>query len=327
MTSTDELTYTNTSLATARRCLTEFDLRYVRQLERDGEDREALQVGQAWHRAFHVQHQGGDPYAAIVKHAPGPLWAEKLRRLFAAYGWYWRDQALAVVEAESTFRVVVNGVTYEGQRDVVLRADDGRTGVVERKTTGDSVEAESSYWDRLRLDVQVGLYASVTSPPPSFILYDVVRKPTIQPKGISAKDAARMRGELARTGSATYFERFDTEVIERALELGAETVELYGARLTADIGDRPNYYFARREVTRTDGDYRALLDDLDAQVEVLEHARRTGRMHRNPDACNAFGLCDFFALCSRGAHRPPEGKVPEGYRRREHLHPELHPDA
>src|SRR5688572_21962589 len=110
------ISYTNTSLATARRCLTEYDLRYLQQLERDGEDKESLQVGQAWHRAFHAQHQGRDPYAELTRRAPGPLWAEKLRRMFSGYEWYWKAQPLELAESEQVFGVVLDGVPYSGQR-------------------------------------------------------------------------------------------------------------------------------------------------------------------------------------------------------------------
>lgn len=319
--------YTNTSLATARRCLTEFDLRYLQRLERDGEERESLQVGQAWHRAFFVQHQGGDPYAELTKRAPSPLWAEKLRRLFAAYAWYWAEQPLELVEAEATFHVQHADDFYSGQRDGVVALADGRRGVLERKTTSDSVEAGSAYWDRLALDVQVGLYAVTMDPLPSFILYDVVRKPTINPKNIAAKDASRLRAELTKSGRAGYYgEAFGPEVVEEALGLGRETVPLYGARLTADIGERPDFYFARREVPRTTADYATLLESLTAQVRVVEFAEADGLLHRNPDACNVFGQCDFFRLCSNNI-RPRAGQPPpEGFRRRAHLHPELVPD-
>ncbi len=320
-----DTTYTNTSLSTARRCLREFELRYDQRLELDREDREVLQVGQAWHRAFNSDNDPHvlSPFDAITEHAPSVLWAEKLRRLYAAYHWYWQSQDFRVVESEHTFYVVLNGITYEGQIDGIIELEDGRRGILERKTTGFGLEAGSFYWDRLRLDVQVGLYSLAVHPRPSFILYDVVRKPTILPKLISKKDAQRMRFELNKKGTATYFEEFHADVVEVALASGRENAELYGARLTADIGERPDFYFARREVPRTSDDYDQLLRDLDQQVRVIEYAREKESLHRNPDACNAFGKCDFFGLCSSNIHPSGVGEPPDGYRRRERLHPEL----
>ena len=263
-------TFTNTLLATGRRCLTELDLGYDQKLASDGEDSEALQVGQAWHAAHHADAEARDVYAEIG----------------------------------------------------------GRRGVLERKTTGDSLDAESAYWERLRLDVQVGLYSLACGFEPAFILYDVVRKPTIRPKDLTKKIVARMKAELAEGGTADYYaEAFTAAQLEGALEEGRETLNLYGARLTSDIGDQPSKYFARREVHRTTADYDTLLDNLDAQVQVIRHARAHGLMHRNPDNCNAFGRCKFFGLCSNNI-RPREGDpAPVGFHVREHLHPELAPTS
>ena len=322
---TDEITYTNTALATARRCLTEYDLGYLQRLEPVGDERETLAVGSAWHKAFEVAHREGDQsagYQSIRETAPSRLWAEKLGRLYAAHLWYWSEQPLRLLEAERTFRVDVAGVTFEGQLDGIVELEDGRRGVLERKTTSDGLEAESSYWDRLTMDVQVGLYSLALDFVPSFILYDVVRKPTISPKALTKKDATRLRAELDEKGIAHYFEDFTDVVIEHALYEGRESPELYGARLTADIGNRPEFYFARREVARTRGDFATLVENLSQQVALIENAKAGGLLHRNPDACNTFGRCRFFGLCSSNV-RPRGDFVPDGYRRREHLHPGL----
>ena len=183
--------YTNTSLSTARRCPREFYLRYMMQLERDGADREVLQVGQTWHKAFDFQHAGRDPYTAIALHAPSLLWVEKLRRLYAAYHWYWSRQKIVQLEAEKKFEVQTNMGVFRGAIDGTVQLEDGRIGLIERKTTSMDLAAESDYWGKLRMDTQVGIYALALAQDrlPDFILYDVVRKPTISPKAITKKDA------------------------------------------------------------------------------------------------------------------------------------------
>lgn len=321
-----DITYTNTSLATARRCLCEYDLAYLQRLERDTDrESEALAVGSTWHKAHDVAASGGDPYDAIRVHAPSELWATKLACLFAAYGWYWQDQTLDLVKSEETFRVKWGDYTFEGQMDGLVRLEDGRLCLLERKTTSDGLGAESLYWNRLRLDVQVGLYALACESLPSAILYDVVRKPTINPKNLVKKDVERMEREFQGSGdTATYFgTTFREDQIRSALDEKRESLEMYAARLTADIGDRPDWYFARREVPRSQQDYQELLKNLADQVWVIEHAQDRGKLHRNPDACATFGLCRFFGLCSNNV-RPRAGEdPPNGFRRREHLHPEL----
>lgn len=325
--------FTNSSLSTARRCLREFQLRYPLQLERAGPVSEALDVGSAWHAAFEAvgtlplgsKEAQAIGCAEIEKRAPGELWSVKLRRLFAAYEWRYRADPLRIIKPEHTFEIVIAGVTFRGQIDSIVELPDGRRGILERKTTSDGVDDESSYWDRLRLDTQVGIYSLACEFEPQFILYDVVRKPTINPKGIAAKDLSRMRAEMLRQGFAYYFENFPGEEIERALHDERETPELYGARLTNDIGERPDYYFRRRSIARTAADYDSLKADLLAQVEVLEFADERALWPRNPDSCNVFGLCQFFALCSNNVAPPGFDPTwtPDGYRRRKHLHPEL----
>lgn len=319
---------TQSSLSTARLCSMKFELQYNQLLERNTDDeREVLAVGHCWHRAFDARARGGDPFSSILNHAPSAVWAVKLARLFAAYDWYWRDQVIALTETEKTFRVTLNGREYEGQMDGKLLTPDRRRGILERKTTSESVGAESDYWKKLRLDVQVGLYG-LAEGRPDFIVYDVVRKPTINPKNLVKIDAKRMRMELASKGLATYFgEQFTAEQMDGPLTIGEEGLLLYGARLTADIGDRPEHYFARREVPRTKKDYDELEDNLERQARTLDFLEANDAWHRNPDACHAFGTCAFFSLCANNVRPRRDEAPPEGFRRRQHRHPELHPVA
>lgn len=318
--------YTNTSLTTARRCLTEYDFRYLQLLEREPDasfDREALAVGECWHKAQEAHARGEDAYAAIAKHAPNELWQVKISRLFAAHGWFWQSQPFKVIEPEREFLVELDGRRFRGKLDLYIEMPDGRRGLVEYKTSGEDVSDTSSYWTRLRMNVQVTLYALALPAQPDFILYDTVRKPTIRPKSIVKKDAERMLAEIAKGGAATYFGETFGEAEIRAAIASEETPAMYGARLTSDIGDDPRKYFARREVPRTIQDYATLRKNLLQQVALLEFARDNGLMHRNPEACDAFQTCEFFALCSNNI-RPQIGDAPpDGYRRRDRLHPEL----
>lgn len=324
-------TYTNSSLGVARSCLRKYDLQFNQKLELAIEGTsEALQVGTAWHKAQHYSALGLDPYAAIVKHAPGQLWAIKLARLFASHQWYWRDQGLRVIEPEAQFKIQIthqNGVDVEleGQIDLKVETANGQRAILEYKTTSDSVEPGSDYWTKLRMDTQCGIYA-LAGQTPAIIIYDVVRKPTINPKSLGKADIERFKKELGEKGTASYFgEEFSREIIEQAITDKDEGIHLYGARLTADIGDRPSFYFARQEVARTTDDYASLVSNVVDQIRLIEHAQREGLMHRNPNACDQFGLCQFFKLCSNNI-RPMPGTVPNGYRVRMHLHPELAPD-
>lgn len=315
---------THSSMACHRRCAQEYDYRYIQLLERAGEDREVLRVGDAWHRAHDVEFKGGDPWATIAKHAPGDLWNEKLRQMFAGYAWYWQEQPLDLVKSERTFRIEFGGNIYEGQIDGEAVKEDGRTGIVERKTTSEGVEAASTFWPRLRMAVQPGLYALAQDKRPSFILYDVARKPTIRPKAITKADIKRMTAELEKSGTCKYFGTdFEGLEAESALTAGRETIAFYGSRLRSDIGDQPEKYFARREISRTDQDYEMLMRELGGQAGLIEYAEEHGLLFRNPDACQTFGTCDFISLCENNIQTDPTSQVPVGFQRREHIHPEL----
>lgn len=325
--------FTNSVDTCARRCARELELRYEFQLSPGFEDREVLQVGDAWHRGHDVLATTSNPeltYGAISTHAPGELWQEKLRRLFAAYLWRWQAQPLRIVHSEHRFDVVIAGEHRRGRIDAIAEID-GRRGIVERKTTAEDINDGAPYWDRLRMDTQLSTYdvsyRLLCGEPPAFILYDVVRKPTIRPKGILKKDAERFRRALATKGAASYFgELFSAPEIDAALAHDLETSRMYGARLTSDIGDRPDFYFARRMVPRTDLDLEHATRDTVATMQYVRWLESRGEpFPRNPNACNVFGLCDFFGLCSNNEY-PGAGRVPDGFKRREHLHPELDDD-
>lgn len=317
---------TNSSLSTHRRCPKEYEYRYEHQLERAGDEREVLAVGTTWHLAHDYHAQGLDPYQAIKERAPGENWVEKLSRLFAAYHWYWEKQPLEIVQPEFTFNVTIGDKQYEGQIDGIVK-DGDRYGIVERKTTSEDLSTASAYWDRLRMDTQVGLYSVAAQEAYgveiSFIIYDVVRKPTIRPKKIVKKDLERMKEEFETGAGVKYFETFPNHAVSEALEYGVESLGMYGARLTNDIGEQPDKYFARREVPRTKQDIEILIHNLNMQADTIEDMRNTFGFYRVPEACNTFGCCDFFSLCSNNVDYVNGGAIPDQFQVREHRHPEL----
>ena len=332
-------TYTNSALTCARRCLREYDLRYQHQLDADGEPSEALAVGSLWHLAHETSARSSaeEVYRVIRERAPSALWAEKLCRLFAAHGWWWSNEGIRVVQSETTFSVALGDAVGDacpshlrdhiirGQIDGVVQSEDGRLGLLEYKTTSDT--DLDAYFRKLRLDTQVSIYPIAARALglfdghyPDFVLYDVTRKPSIRQKKLTKADVA-----LLSSGEAYYGETFADDEVALALAEKTETPAMYGARLTAEIGNEPERYFARREVHRTTGDYEQAVNDLLQQIEVVEWAsgHQPPMMHRNPDACFVWHRpCDFHRLCSLGAY-PRTDEVPDGFVRREHRHPEL----
>lgn len=350
------LTFSNSCLATAADCPAKYALKYDRRLEAITDTPEALAVGSAWH-GFHEEvarrrSEGSDVgralaegFRALKRTSPNPLWEVKLSRLAAAYPWHYGGEPLNVIESEVQFRVpltstaldLANAAEFDivGSIDAVVENERGARGILEYKTTSEALDR--SYFDRLGLDRQVGIYGLASSYDdglrgllprgPEFILYDVTRKPTISPKKIPKKELDTMVRAGERRGAVSYYgEEFPLERVRIALGDGQESPALYGARLTADIGDRPAFYFQRREVFRTQGDYDRLAQDVIAQAsEIVRRSAADGRAWRNPDACARFGRCEFHGVCWSGSVDAVLAgeEIPRGFQVRDTRHPEL----
>lgn len=101
-----------------------------------------------------------------------------------------------------------------------------------------------------------------------------------------------------------------------------ETPYLYALRLAHDVGLRPDYYFVRREIPRSEDDiYEARIELWEEALRIHHHEKR-GVWPRNSSACKQFGQCQYFDLCTNG-YKPDSGTVPEGYYITENIHQEL----
>jgi hypothetical protein len=94
---------------------------------------------------------------------------------------------------------------------------------------------------------------------PEVILYDVARKPGISPKQVPTLDENGLKIVLGPDGQRVFKkdgsprESADTEkgyVVQSSIE----TPDQYSDRLYADIRERPDFYFVRREVPVLDRD-------------------------------------------------------------------------
>ncbi len=278
-------------------------------------------------------------YAAVPDNKLRDEWeTERVVLLYSLSGHRWlyaaEEGRWEVIAPEVKFEVpVINPATgrktpkvvFVGKIDRLVR--DRATGLVyvwERKSTSHSIKSED-YWTGLTQGDQIsgylygGRYAQACGmlkpygimpedPPIQGAVVDVWHKPDIAPKRVSKADLKTLAetGEYCGTPVAHPLPESDVTV---------ETPEMFGARLLSDIAERPEHYFARREVSRTD---RELVTFQGRLFKLAKQIRAVGRGDlwvANGRACENPFYCEFRGLCRSGVEIGPD-TVPPGYRKR-----------
>lgn len=346
---------THSRMACAKRCLREHFFKYELGVRR-AREATALRFGAAFHESLDRLAKG-ETIEAVVRSIHGvysvcPPWVttdddaydwaiegEVLTRLVCGYQWRWQNEHVEIVSSEQAFDLpLINPETGHastvwrraGKIDKIIRLADGRLAIMEHKATGVDVAPESDYWRRLRIDQQISHYvlaARAMGHDVATVIYDVVRKPTIRPSQVPLLDTDGCKivldasGERVRTKDGKRWRESGDTAQGFVLQVRMETPEEYGNRLTADIGVRPEHYYARMEIPRLEADLDEFAEELWQIQKTLQETRRTGRHFRNTAACVGFGRCDYFEVCTSGVDLT--GPLPDGFVRIDDLHPEL----
>jgi len=282
-------------------------------------------------------------YANCPDAFDGYRWAiehETMRRLVCAYDWRWGESPIENVCVERAFSLpLINPATGRqtpsfdlgGKIDGVVRLEDGRLAVKETKTVSEDIGPDSPLWRRLRMDQQITLYLHAARElgfPVETVLYDVIRKPTIDatPVPLTDEDGKKIvldaHGERIRntTGKKEWRQTADVEK-GYVLQTRSMSPDEWGEKLTADIVSRPDYYFARVEIARLDADIEEFKAELwDVQLSVRD-AQKNGRHYRTVNR-NSCGFCTYFDLCCTGQEINP-AYPPAGFTILTDPHPEL----
>jgi len=174
-----------------------------------------------------------------------------------------------------------------------------------------------------------------TDPLINTIKYDVWHKPTIKPKMLTQAESKKFAeiGEYftqkfevmvpsmqeprewdAKDETSTTVDGVIAEVKPGAKE-GTfqirETPEMYGARLLADIGERPEFYFRCVELTRTDKEMESFEYELLNIYRTMQNMIKTGHWYGDEHHCEAKFKCDYIHACYNGIEIS-EDNVPEG---------------
>lgn len=330
---------THSRLRTLRSCARKHEYSYELGI-RPATPAKALRMGTAVHTAIEHRGKGESVDDAIRAGAADydamPPWAddpvsrtswllegETVRRMLVGYFWRWGGSSLETIasELEVEFPIVnpATGRSAQGYScaikiDGIVRLEDGRLAVRETKTARESIEPGADYWRKLRMDGQISLAvmaARRAGHDVQAVLYDALRKPSIQPKQLAKRD----QQNVVLTG--TYFGEPANP------DSTGESVSMWGARLRADMGERPEFYFQRIEIARLDSDLREFERDLWDLYQALRGYRKRGHWPRNADSCLSYGRCPYFGVCSEGRHLTADDELPAGMVQLANVHPEL----
>jgi hypothetical protein len=288
-------------------------------------------------------------YQTVPEWADPTDWAverEVVANALAAYHWlYGEDETYETVTTELPFELPLRNpetgrptpsMVRVGKIDEIMR--NRTTGVLlvgENKTTSKPIDSGSSYWSRLRLDTQSMFYIlaarEVRGQPISGLLHEVFHKPTIKPKMLTMDDS------ISFTENAEYFgQKFDVDTIAGPIIPSRITVDgviaeiepnkkgdrfiiretpgMYGARLLKDMTERPDFYFARREIAFTDDQLRHFEEQLWSLQRNMNEMERTGRWFENEFSCESTYKCCYCPICFNNVD-VFHGQTPPGFRR------------
>jgi len=313
-------------------------------------DAKALRMGTAGHNGLDalkrdddadVVAAAGAEYVFCPDNVDAYDWSierETVETLVAGYAWRWRAQKLQAIASEQTFCIpllnpATNAATpvwnLAGKIDGIVKLEDDRPAVIEHKFISESLEPDGDYWRRIQLDSQISLYVYAARKlgwNVEAVLYDVVRKPTIRPTAVPILDEAGLKIVLDESGNRVMNRQGKPRQTAdknagHILQTRRMTSDEWSDKLLEDIGERPEWYYARTEIARLDSDIDELLEELWDIQKAVRDAQLNQRWYRTVtrDSCP---WCPFFPLCS-SHFDAVSGEVPEGFVRLDNIHPEL----
>lgn len=281
-------------------CHRAYKIAYVDRI-RPVKTSDALAFGTAMHALLETYWTPGDraPADEILARVEDAYVRQTLGALFDAYIAKWGEQDAQDfdrVAAEVRFDApLMNPETggesrtwhLAGKIDAIARRKAyDQAIIVEHKTTSQDIGPGSDYWRKLPIDGQVSGYyvgAQCAGYDVRECLYDVVRKPALKPYKATPADKLKYN----KDGS-----------LSKLCRLEDETPEEYGARIREDIASRPDYYFARVSVARSENDLAEYLYDMWSTGREIADAEKMQRFSRNPASCSIFGSCEYFDVCT-----------------------------
>jgi hypothetical protein len=337
---------TNSAMRCWRRCSKEFFFTYVEGY-RAVREAEVLRFGslvhvglEAWWRAA----PGARLDAALAAMQSDDAF-ELARATVALVGYdtKWGDEPLTALAVEAEFRApLMNPLTGRASRtfqlggklDVVVRDErDTRVKLMEHKSSSEDIGPGSDYWKRLILDPQISTYfagGQVAGFAIEECIYDVLGKPGLRPSNVPLLDEDGCKivldanGTRVRTKDGKKWRQTGDTAEGWTVQTRPETAGEFQARLTEHVAENPDRYYQRGTVVRLEQETLDAAHDAWSTARNIREAAVTQRWPRNADACVRYGrACPFFPVCTGTAALDD----PQFYRRVDHVHEELTPDA
>ncbi len=295
-----------------------------------------------------------DPMDTVVRHlneryAVPPLsktveeWeTEKITILYTLIGYRWwyeqQDANYTVESLEQSFDIPllspITGAKLQGRLrgkiDRVFACGENRF-VHDYKSTSKAIDPDSSFWSHLTLDTQTRLYtyaAKQLGLGMCGVLYDAWHKPGIKPKKLSQGDSKKFvvggvycgeEFEVGRDNIDTWRVNGVKAEAEPGKKEGTfairETPQMFGARLLEDITERPEFYFARKEVVHHSTSIEAFEWELFNVYHNIRSMTRHNRWTHHEHECEATFKCPFMDFCYNNIEIGPD-ECPDNFVKR-----------
>ena len=250
-----------------------------------------LEVGLAVHTGLEIL-KAGKPLEEALKYADYEFTSatKKSARIVSKLqiqGWQsrWKNDGLTYLENELSFEFE----DLRGVIDGIARDYNGKTVLVEHKTTESKLDESSFYWNRYDIPWQLDIYihaAEKLGYTIDYCILDVIRVPPFKIAKATPKNKQQFYTRKGKYG--------DVGDPKPGTRLKAETMPEFQERVMKQLAAGVYDNFVRKEITRTKADVAATLNDW-AEIVKLQQVES---YPRSPGSCRMGRYeCDFLPIC------------------------------
>lgn len=284
------MSITTSEIRTWQRCRAEWQISYLFG-HRPRVKETPLRFGTLVHRGLEAWWKHHDWVRAIDEgEAKDEYERAKARAMLCGYTAKWGPEQLdiEVLGVEKKFALPRDGYVLAGMLDAIARRD-GRTYVIEHKTSSDDISPGSDYWSRLTIDDQISNYlpgAKSLGFDVVGCVYDVLGVPTTEPKLATPAE----KRKYTKAGALYANQREDSE-----------SVQEYEDRVIEELMNNLDAYYQRAEIVRLESEEQRARDEARTlALEIVQAESEPDKLQpRNPGACRRFGRpCGYLPVCS-----------------------------